>query len=190
MDGSNNSIRGIPFSCVSIAYAVGNSLDDILKAVIVDLNTKDIYWAEKGIGAFLNNTRIKVSERTIEDDCLFEIDYDTKTVCNDFTKYKPILDKIYRTRMMGSNALSFCLLAKGAIDAFLDMRPSNRIMDLAAGYLIVKEAGGKVFSRFGVDLDIELSINADIPLILSNAVLEPFLKGELKKIDPDGSCTT
>lgn len=190
VDGSNNSIRGIPFSCVSIAYAVGNSLDDILKAVIVDLNTKDIYWAVKGKGAYLNDEEIHVSENNISDECIIEIDYDPDTVCDDFTRYKSILEKIYRTRVMGSNALSFCLLAKGAIDAFLDMRPSNRLMDIAAGYLIVKEAGGKVFSNFGEDLKADLSINAEIPLTMSNANLELFLKKEMKKIEPMKSCTS
>ena len=55
IDGSTNSIRGIPFCCISIAYAEGNQLDDIEKAVVLDLTTKDIYWAEKGKGAYFND---------------------------------------------------------------------------------------------------------------------------------------
>ncbi|MDX1798719.1 MAG: inositol monophosphatase family protein, partial [Candidatus Lokiarchaeia archaeon] len=53
LDGSNNAVRGVPFCSVSIALAVGNHIKDINKAVVLNLNTKDIYWAEKGKGAYL-----------------------------------------------------------------------------------------------------------------------------------------
>ena len=47
LDGSNNAVRGVPYSSVSIAFAIGNRIDDISKGVVLNLNTKDIYWAEK-----------------------------------------------------------------------------------------------------------------------------------------------
>ncbi|MHA1343997.1 MAG: inositol monophosphatase family protein [Promethearchaeota archaeon] len=183
IDGSTNSVRGIPFCCVSIAYAIGDTLDNIEKAVIIDLTTKDIYWAEKGKGAFLNDKKIYVSENNISDRCLFEIDFDLWNASEGFAKYRPIIKKLYRIRVMGSNALTFCMLAKGAIDGFIDLRKSNRLMDIAASYLIIKEAGGKMFSKNGEDLEIKLSLDAKIPLVASNAKLESFLRKELKKIN-------
>jgi myo-inositol-1(or 4)-monophosphatase len=51
IDGSNNAARGIPYCSISIAYAKGKSIKDIVKAVIIDLNSKDLYWAEEGNGA-------------------------------------------------------------------------------------------------------------------------------------------
>ena len=111
-----------------------------------------------------------------------EIDFNLDNLLEEMVKFKAIIDKVYRARVLGSNALSLCLLAKGAIDGFLDLRKSNRIMDIAASYLIIKEAGGKMFSKSGSDFDIKLSLNAEIPLVASNAILEPFLKEELKKI--------
>ncbi|GAG92464.1 unnamed protein product, partial [marine sediment metagenome] len=67
VDGSNNAVRGIPYCSVSIAYAKGKTVEDIEKAVVLDLNTKDIYWAEKGKGAFLDEKRIRVSNLDLSD---------------------------------------------------------------------------------------------------------------------------
>jgi len=183
IDGSNNSSRGIPFCSISIAVAKGNQLDDIKKALVLDLTTQDIYWAEKGKGAYVNECPISVSENDWSDSLIFEIDFDLGSLKMALTQYTSILKKIYRVRMMGSNALSFCLIAKGALDGFIDFRKTNRLMDIAAGYLLIKEAGGHMFSRNGTELDIHLELNANFPLVASNAKLEPFLKKELKKIE-------
>lgn len=184
IDGSLNSIRGIPYCCISIAYAKGNSLEDINKAVILNLATKDLYWAEKGKGSFLNDKRIKVSSHDLSDYPVFEIDGEPGTLANEMIKYESILRKIYKVRIMGSIALTFCLLASGKIDGFLDFKKYTRLVDMAASYLIVQEAGGKMFSKKGTDLDVKLSMDAQIPLAVSNAKLESFLKKELLKIKP------
>lgn len=183
VDGSNNAVRGIPFSSVSIAYAEGNELESIIKAVIIDLYTGDLYWAEKGKGAFLNEERIQVSNLTFGDDTIFEIDYKSEELVENLIKYQSIIEKIYRARVMGSSALSLCLLAKGCIDGFLDLRKGSRIIDIAAGILIVKEAGGKIFSKNGGTLQSTLQLDAEVPIVASNAKLEPILKEELKKIN-------
>lgn len=182
IDGSNNAVRGIPFCCVSIAYAEGNSLEEIIKAVIIDLNTADIYWSEKGKGAYLNDEKIMVSENDLSDPIMFEVDFESHEIEQNIKTYQPIIDKLYRPRIMGSCALSLCLIAKGSLDGLIDFRESSRLMDIAAAYLILQEAGGNLYSRLGVELDIELTIDAQIPLVASNAKLEPFLKQELRKI--------
>ena len=84
IDGSTNSGRGIPFCSVSIAYAIGNTLNDVCKAVILDLTTKDIYWAEKEKGAFLNGLKMNVSENDESSPFIFEIDTDLKKISHLF----------------------------------------------------------------------------------------------------------
>jgi fructose-1,6-bisphosphatase/inositol monophosphatase family enzyme len=182
VDGSTNSERGIPFSCVSIAYAEGDQFNDIIKAVIIDLKSKDLFWAEKGRGAFLNDTEIYVSERDVSENCILEVDFYIYTMIRQFKKYKSILRKMYRLRILGSIALTFCYIAMGAIDGYLDLRKGTRLVDIAAGYLILKEAGGSMFKTNGDDIDGMLFTEKKISIACSNAKLEPFLKDELKKL--------
>ncbi len=182
IDGSNNAVRGIPFSSISIALAVGNKISDIEKAVIIDLTTKDLYWAERGQGAFLNGNKIFVSERH-KRELIFEIDYRLRNLNKTLDKYKRIIGKSYRIRTMGSCALSLCLVAKGSMDAFINFKEIIRLVDAAAGILIVKEAGGKVFTFEGKDLEGELSINTRFAFIASNEKLEQYFKKELDKIN-------
>ncbi|MFX1393194.1 MAG: inositol monophosphatase family protein [Promethearchaeota archaeon] len=184
IDGSNNAIRGIPFCSVSIAYAIGNSLDHIIKAAIIDLTTKDIYWAEKNKGAYLNDKQIYVSERNISKNCFLELNLPLKSVASELVKYSSIINKFCKIRVMGSTALTLCQIAKGSIDAFMDFIKNNRLVDVAAGILILKEAGGKIFSKEGKDLDeISLSIDTKFPFVASNSNLESFLKENLIRIN-------
>jgi fructose-1,6-bisphosphatase/inositol monophosphatase family enzyme len=84
---------------------------------------------------------------------------------------------------MGSCALSLCQVARGSMDAYINFKEIIRLVDAAAGILLVKEAGGKVFSFEGKDLEEELSINTRFAFIASNAKLEQFIKKELEKIN-------
>lgn len=181
VDGSVNSTRGIPFCSVSLAYAEGNRLEDINLSVIMDLTTRDIYWAKKNEGAFMNDQPIHVSDKNEADNIIFELDANKRDVTNKMILYKSFLDKIYKLRVMGSLALSLCLLARGSIDGYINLTPGTRIVDMAAGYLIINEAGGKTFSMNGKDLSHDFSLDTKIPLCASNAKLESFLKKELSK---------
>ena len=176
LDGSNNAVRGIPYCSVSIAYAVGDRMNDIVKGVVLNLNTKDIYWAEKGKGAFLNGTKIHVSDLDISQKCLFELNLPMNNLMKYLQDLSPIIRKFYRIRILGSSALTLCQIANGSMEAFINLRKSNRLVDVAAGMLIVKEAGGKLFSLEGTEIDQELSIDVKFPFIASNAKLESFFK--------------
>ncbi|MFX1275186.1 MAG: inositol monophosphatase family protein [Promethearchaeota archaeon] len=183
IDGSNNAVRGIPFCSVSIAFAIGDNITSIEKGVVLDLISKDLYWAEKGKGAFKNGEHISVSTKTIRDSCIFEVDFRLNELMNALIKYKDIIKKIYRVRVMGSCALSLCQVAKGSMDAYINFKKSMRLVDLAAGLLILKEAGGKIFTFEGKDLDKELSIDLRFAFIASNAHLDSFFKNELIKLN-------
>jgi fructose-1,6-bisphosphatase/inositol monophosphatase family enzyme len=182
IDGSTNSERGIPFSCVSIAYAEGDKFNDIIKAVIIDLKSKELFWAEKGNGAFLNDKKIYVSERGVSENCILEVDFYLFNMVRQFKKYKSIISKMYRLRILGSIALTFCYIAQGSVDGYLDLRKGTRLVDIAAGYLILKEAGGNMFTTKGEDIDGMLFTEKKISIGCSNGKLESFVKEELKKL--------
>ncbi len=179
IDGSNNAVRGIPYCSISIAYAIGRTINDIKKAVILDLNTKDIYWAIKGEGAYLNNNEIHVSDLNITDKCFFELNLPMKNFFKHIDNLRPIFRRFFRIRVLGSSALTLCQLAKGSMEAFINLRETNRLVDVAAGILILKEAGGEIFSLTGSKIEGDLSIYLKFPFIASNNKLVSFLKNKL-----------
>jgi len=178
LDGSNNAVRGIPYCSVSIAYSIGNQINDIKKAVVLNLNTKDLYWADKGKGAYLNDKKISVSDLDISEKCFFELNLPMKNLMENLQKLRPVIRRFYRIRILGSSALTLCQIASGSMEAFINMRNSNRLVDVAAGMLILKEAGGIIFSLDGTEIIQELSISVKFPFIACNAKLESFLKEE------------
>jgi fructose-1,6-bisphosphatase/inositol monophosphatase family enzyme len=185
VDGSNNAVRGIPYCSVSIAYAIGRNISDIKKAVVLDLVSKDIYWASKGEGAYLNDRKIKVSSLDLSNKCFFELNLPEKTAFEYLAQMKHIIQRFYRTRILGSSALSLCQVARGSMEAFINLRASNRLVDVAAGYLILKEAGGRFFSTEGIEINQELSINTRFPFIACNQKLESYLKKEFILINQE-----
>jgi myo-inositol-1(or 4)-monophosphatase len=78
---------------------------------------------------------------------------------------KPIMSKSNHLRHMGANALELCLFARGLMDAFIDLRNKIRITDMAAAYLIAKEAGGILISEDGKELEAELDSNSRLSFI-------------------------
>ena len=181
VDGSNNAARGIPYCSVSIAYAIGNTADSIKKAVVLDLVTKDIYWAVKGKGAYLNEDEIRVSDLDINDQCYCEINLSKKNLFKNIDNIRSVLQKFHRIRILGSSALTLCQIAKGSMEAFINLRESNRLVDVAAGFLILQEAGGKMMFINGDEISGELSINLRFPFFASNLKLVPFLINSLNQ---------
>ena len=181
VDGSNNAARGIPYCSVSIAYAIGNTADSIQKAVVLDLITKDIYWAVKGKGAYLNEDEIRVSDLDIKDQCYCEINLSKKNLFKNIDNIRSVLQKFHRIRILGSSALTLCQIAKGSMEAFINLRESNRLVDVAAGFLILQEAGGKMMFINGDEISGELSINLRFPFFASNLKLVSFLINSLNK---------
>jgi len=179
LDGSNNAVRGVPYCSVSIAYAIGNKMNDIVKAVVFNLNTKDIYWAEKGKGAYFNSAQIHVSDLDITQKCFFELNLPMKNLMINLQKLAPLVRRFYRIRILGSSALTLCQIANGSMEAFINLRKTNRLVDVAAGFLILKEAGGKILSLDGKEINKDLSIDVKFPFIACNLKLESFLKKEL-----------
>ncbi len=141
IDGTSNFSRGIPFSSISLALAEEDSLSHVFAGLVRDLFREEIYWAVRGEGAYLNNSRIRVKPTRNTVDAHFSVNinraFPGKYIGLNILPYIPY------SRHFGSAALEGCYVASGKIDAYIDVRGALRVFDIAAAYLITKEAGGK-----------------------------------------------
>jgi myo-inositol-1(or 4)-monophosphatase len=144
IDGTTNFMHGNPFFCISIALLKKNLQGKFEPyiGVIYAPATADLYYAEKGEGAYLNNRRINVSSRKSFSECLFA-SYISR---NDIETRKKDLDSLQEmnahSRIMGSAALELAYVASGKLDGM--WHNNLKIWDIAAGVLIVQEARGMV----------------------------------------------
>jgi myo-inositol-1(or 4)-monophosphatase len=172
IDGTTNATRRIPFYCCSLAYATEFRLSAVTHAAIIDLTNGDLYHASKGRGAFLDGKRIRVREAG--DDVV--IGMNVSGIGPDIIKrLSPVMSKANHVRQFGAVALEMCFLATGRLDASIDLRGKIRPTDIAGSYLIVKEAGGQVYSDNGKELDAELGVDTRISLVA--AASDKTLKG-------------
>jgi len=142
LDGTTNFIHGFPVYCVSIALAVRGKVE---QAVVYDPSRNDLFTATKGRGAYINERRIRVSKRTRLNECLISTGFPFRTGDN-FKQYLAIMaDLMPRAaglRRPGAAALDLAYVAAGYTDAFFET--GLNVWDVAAGSLLVTEAGGLV----------------------------------------------
>ena len=142
LDGTTNFIHGFPVYCVSIALQVRGKLE---QAVVYDPSRNDLFTATKGRGAFMNERRIRVSKRTRLDECLLSTGFPFRPE-DDFDKYLRLMgDVMQRTaglRRPGAAALDLAYVAAGFSDGFFEL--GLQPWDMAAGALLITEAGGLV----------------------------------------------
>lgn len=147
LDGTTNFIHGLPVYCVSIALAVKGKVE---QAVIYDPTRNDLFTATKGRGAFLNDRRLRVSKRTELKTALVSTGFPFRPGDN-FNQYLQMMgDVMQRTaglRRPGSAALDLAYVAAGYTEGFFEkgLQP----WDVAAGSLLVTEAGGLVGNLTG-----------------------------------------
>jgi myo-inositol-1(or 4)-monophosphatase len=147
LDGTTNFIHGLPVYCVSIALSVRGKIE---QAVVYDPSRNDLFTATKGRGAFMNERRIRVSKRTHLTDCLISTGFPFRKGDN-FNQYLRMMgDVMQRTaglRRPGAAALDLAYVAAGFTDGFFETGLSP--WDVAAGSLLVTEAGGLVGNLTG-----------------------------------------
>lgn len=141
IDGTANYSRGIASCCISVALARGS---EIIAAMVYSPARGELYKAERGKGAFLNDKPIRVSTRPFEDGLLCTA---MSTYRKEFAKTcSDIIYDIYMqsndTRRFGSAAIELCLMARGLVELYFEMRLQP--WDYAAGGLILQEAGGYI----------------------------------------------
>lgn len=153
LDGTTNFLHGIP----QFSISVGLERDrQIVAGVVYDLIKDELYVAERGQGAFLNNRRLRVSARTDLADCLIACGVPFLGHGNHPEFLRELAAVMARTagvRRMGSAALDLCAVAAGRCDGYWERNLSSH--DIAAGVVIVREAGGFVSDADGGERILE-----------------------------------
>jgi myo-inositol-1(or 4)-monophosphatase len=175
LDGTTNFIHGIPSYAISIALEFNG---EILLGVVYEINRNECFYAIKNGGAFLNQQAIKVSNTSLLKNSLIATGfpvYNFDRIQPFFKTLEYFLRNTHGARRIGAAAVDLCYVACGRVDAFFEYNLSP--WDLAAGALIVKEAGGKLSDfnggnnwLFGKEI---IATNASIyntilPIITSN----------------------
>jgi myo-inositol-1(or 4)-monophosphatase len=150
LDGTTNFIHGLPVYCVSIALAVKGKIE---QAVVYDPTRNDLFTATKGRGAYLNDRRLRVSKRVRLEDSLISTGFPYRPG-DDFNSYLKMMGDVMKKtsglRRPGAAALDLAYVAAGYTEGFFEtgLQP----WDVAAGSLLVTEAGGLV-GNFSGDSD-------------------------------------
>jgi myo-inositol-1(or 4)-monophosphatase len=173
LDGTANFLHGIPHFCIS----VGLERDGVLVAgVILDVIKDEMFIAERGKGAFLNNRRLRVSGRREPSLMLIGtgVPHIGKPGHPQFLKeMAAVMPRFQNVRRMGAAALDIAYVAAGRLDAFWERGLNS--WDFAAGVAIVREAGG----TFGA-LDGPTDVTLAKDVICGNEVAEKALREALK----------
>ncbi|MGD9780228.1 bifunctional fructose-bisphosphatase/inositol-phosphate phosphatase [Methanomethylovorans sp.] len=165
LDGTHNAAMGIPFYSISIAIA-NPCLSGINFGYVKDFTTGDVYCAELGKGAYLNGNRIYTSARSdIMDFCVSVYGYHPHV-----TKTTNLCQAVRRIRILGCVSLELCYVACGKLDAFVDVRGSLRLTDVAAGTLILEEAGGIVSDEKGRKLLLQDNVVNRVYMVATNGM--------------------
>ena len=153
IDGTTNFLHGIPHFAISIALRNKN---EIISGLIYDPIKNEMFYAEKNNGAFLNNQRIRVSSKKSLNECLFA------------TGGKKEIKSKLNIRKSGSAALDLAYVASGRFDGYF--QNDLNLWDIAAGLILVTEAGGKT-NNLDHAIVNNLRVNA-----ASNAIYEKMLE--------------
>jgi len=153
IDGTTNFLHGIPHFAISIALKIK---EEIVSGLIFDPIKNEMFYAEKNCGAYFNNQRIRVSKKKNLSECLFA------------TGGKDEINNNLNIRKSGSAALDMAYVGAGRYDGYF--QKNLNIWDIAAGIIILKEAGGRIN-------DIDYSSNEVIKILVgSNSIYEKMLE--------------
>ena len=156
IDGTTNFLHGVPHFAISIALKSG---DEIVSGLIFDPIKDEMFYAEKDNGAFFNNQRIRVSKKKELNSCLFATGGESKNEVN------------LTIRKTGSAALDMAYVAAGRYDGYF--QNDLNLWDIAAGIIILKEAGGIIN-------EIDLSKNNKIQIRASSGNINQKMLDKLK----------
>ena len=176
IDGTMNFLNGIPQFAISIAYEENN---EIICGVIFNPISNEMFCAEKGNGAYLNNTRIRVSNKKKLKDALLVTGgpKGASKIKNEiYSEYINVSNNVSNVRKFGSAALDMAYVACGRFDGYWQ-RELN-YWDIAAGVVILKEAGGFV-DFFENDANTPLKKN----ILATNSNIHDQLRELINKKD-------
>ncbi len=154
LDGTMNFVHGFPQFAVSIALKHGNHIEH---AVVYDPLSHDLFTASRGAGAQLNDRRIRVSNQEHLRNALIGCEVNCYRSKSENLELLKIIETVFEkggdTRKNGSAALNLAYVAAGRLDGFLE--PGLKEWDIAAGVLLVREAGGFVSDLEGGNAFLE-----------------------------------
>jgi myo-inositol-1(or 4)-monophosphatase len=182
IDGTTNLMRGLPFYCSSMAVSSKPVLSDVHTALVADLFRGSTYTAAKGKGAFRDGEKISGSTVTSLDDAVVGLDLNTYKAKETAPQLSELIQNTKHIRHFGANALELCFVGEGLTDAFVDIRGKLRTTDVAAGFLIVKEAGGIITAPDGQALDVALGPTQTLKFVASGN--RQIHKAILSSIEP------
>jgi myo-inositol-1(or 4)-monophosphatase len=169
LDGTTNFLHGIPHFCISIgvegrSVIGGKAMSEIVAGIVYDPVHDHSYWAEKGAGAYLNDRRLRVSGRRDLATSLLASGLPTLGRADPDVhqaQTRALMEKVAGIRRFGASALDLAWVAAGRFDAFWEVALSP--WDIAAGILLVREAGG-----FVTEIDGGNNMMASGSLLASN----------------------
>ncbi len=175
VDGTFNCKRGIPYFSVSLAVGT-DDLDGIKYGVVKNIPTGDLFYAEKGGGAFLNNERL--ATKPANKNNMVIASYFGRVVD---PHSHDIAGRFNKVRAFGAASLDINAVASGQVDAFyLKLKPdvsTLRVTDIAASILILREAGGEAYHLDGRRLEMKLALEdrSNMFAIGDTSILEEML---------------
>jgi myo-inositol-1(or 4)-monophosphatase len=167
IDGTTNLVHGLPFYASSIAISTQPTLSTVFAALVTDLVHDTTYTAIEGKGAYRDSEEIASSTLDSLETALVGLDLNTYKVKEIAPQLTDLIQKTKHIRHFGANALELCYVADGTTDAFIDIRGRLRTTDMAAAFLIIKEAGGIITTPLGDDLDAKLGPEQTVTFIAS-----------------------
>lgn len=153
IDGTFNAISGIPFYSVSIAVGEKN-ISNLEYALVRNLVTKDDFEARKGKGALMNGKKIRTRNFKLEN-AIFSVYLGRYAGEKSYEFAK----KARRIRTLSCASLEICLVACGILDAYYQYGYPIRVTDVAAGTLILREAGGEIYDDNLNALEMNFALN-------------------------------
>ncbi len=178
IDGTTNALRGIPFIATSIAISKAPFLQEVETALVADLIHDSIYTATRGKGAFKEEDEIKPSSTSSLEKAVIGVDLKALETPKLVKRLAEVMQKTRHLRHLGANALEVCYVADGTSEAFIDMRGKLRVTDVAAAYLILKEAGGIMATLEGKEANVQLAPTQRVSFIAAanNAIYKVIRK--------------
>lgn len=179
IDGTTNFVHGLPFFSISIAVIKnGKPVVGVVELPAL----KETFWAQEGKGAYLNNKKISVSKTGDIRSSLTATGFPYDRTSQRYKKNLELWDHFYSlshgVRRVGSAAIDMCFVACGRFDAYweYDIKP----WDVAAGKIIIEEAGGTVTNMDGSKLNPNLS-----NILATNSRIHSDMLSEFKKMGAD-----
>ena len=166
LDGTTNYAHGLPIFCSSLALEIDGQAE---VGAVFDASRDELFTAERGVGSFLNGTRLRASATVSLIDSLLVtgFPYNVHEQAGDLVQlFGAFLSRARAVRRLGSAALDLCYVAAGRFDGFWEQH--LKPWDVAAGALIVTEAGGTITGMDGTAFDPQAA-----HLVASNGPLHP-----------------